>query len=428
MLTHFSPEQLTDPRIIEADAILRNCVHCGFCTATCPTFHVRGDELDSPRGRIMLIKEMHEQGGEPGPTVVKHLDRCLTCLSCMTTCPSGVDYLHLVEGARQTIEASPTARPKLQKFVRSLLVTTLTSRPLFRWSMRLAGWARPLAPLLPASLARLVRAAPKLSHAAPASALYPAQGIRKWRVALLTGCAQSVVGEEVNRSAIRLLTRHGAEVVVAAVPCCGALPQHMGLQSAAAARAAIAVEGWWRETSSGGGAGLDAVVITTSGCGSTIKDYRHLLRDHPDLKTKAETIAGLALDITEWMVKVGLQTQADPPGGRVAYHAACSLQHGQKQKTAPPALLTAAGFTPLEVPDGHFCCGSAGTYNILQPTLADDLKRRKQGHISGTNPDWVASGNLGCILQLTDGLDAPVVHTVQLLDWATGGPRPTGVT
>jgi glycolate oxidase iron-sulfur subunit len=428
MLTHFSPEQLADPRIGEADAILRNCVHCGFCTATCPTFHVRGDELDSPRGRIMLIKEMHEQGGEPGPTVIKHLDRCLTCLSCMTTCPSGVDYLHLVEGARQVIEASPTARPKLQKFTRGLLVTVLTSRPLFRWSMRLAGGARFLAPFLPAPLARLVRAAPRLSRPAPTSATYPAQGARRWRVALLTGCAQSVVGEEVNRSAIRLLTRHGAEVVVAELPCCGALPQHMGLQSAAVMRAAQAVASWWRETTAGGGAGLDAVVITTSGCGSTIKDYGHLLRDYPDLAAKADRIAALALDITEWMQKIGLQTRTDSPGGRVAYHAACSLQHGQKQKTAPPSLLTAAGFTPLEVSDGHFCCGSAGTYNILQPTLADELKSRKQAHIRATDPDWVASGNLGCILQLTEGLDVPVVHTVQLLDWATGGPQPAGVT
>ena len=427
MLTYFSPEQLADPVIAEADDILRKCVHCGFCTATCPTFHLRGDELDSPRGRIMLIKEMHETG-EPNEAVVRHLDRCLTCLSCMTTCPSGVDYMHLVEGARDRIEASPSARPLGQRVYRRLLMRMLTSRPAFRWAMRLAGWARPIAPLLPQSLRRMLRLAPALSQPGPAAALYPAQGEKKARVALLTGCAQSVVGEGINQAAIRLLTRHGAEVVVVDIPCCGALPQHMGAADFAKARAAQAVEGWWAETREGGGAGLDAVVITTSGCGTTIKDYGHALKDDPALAEKARQIASLALDVSEWMQRVGLQLPITPPGGRVAYHSACSLQHGQKQKTAPPALLQEAGFTPLEIPDGHFCCGSAGTYNILQPELSDGLKRRKQDNIRSTGPDLVAAGNLGCILQLKNGLDVPVLHLVQLLDWATGGPRPDGIT
>jgi glycolate oxidase iron-sulfur subunit len=357
MLTNFSPEQLQDPRIAEADEILRSCVHCGFCTATCPTFHIRGDELDSPRGRIMLIKEMHEKGGEPGAAVVKHLDRCLTCLSCMTTCPSGVDYMHLVEGARDVIEASPTARTPMQKAVRRGLSIMLTSRPLFRWSMRLAGLAKPFAPLLPKRLKGLVTKAPRLSSGEIGPGLYPAEGIKTARVALLTGCAQSVAGNEINRAAIRLLTRHGADVVVTSAPCCGALPQHMGDSQRARALAAVTVEGWWKETSDGGGAGLDAIIITTSGCGTSIKDYGHLLPDDP----KAKLVAGLALDVSEWMERVGLQTPVRPPEGRVAYHAACSLQHGQKQRTAPQKLLRAAGFTAVEVPDGHFCCGSAGT-------------------------------------------------------------------
>jgi glycolate oxidase iron-sulfur subunit len=413
MLTNFTPEQLNDPVIAEADDILRNCVHCGFCTATCPTFHVRGDELDSPRGRIMLIKEMHEKGGEPGAAVVKHLDRCLTCLSCMTTCPSGVDYMHLVEGARDKIEAS---RPAAQRLVRRWLVTMLTSRSLFRLAMRLAGLARPFAPILPLSLRRLLDAAPKVSRPGPATATYPALGERKARVALLTGCAQSVVGEEINRAAIRVLTRHGAEVVVADVPCCGALPQHLGAAESARARAELAVDRW-------SDLSLDAIVITTSGCGTTVKDYGHLLGT-----AKAKEVAAMAMDVTEWMQKVGMMTPITPPGGRVAYHAACSLQHGQKQKTAPLALLKAAGFTPVEVPDGHFCCGSAGTYSILQPELSQELKKRKQGHIRSTKPEMVAGGNLGCLLHLRDGLDVPVLHTVQLLDWATGGPKPEGVT
>jgi len=416
MLTHFTKDQLSDPVIAEADEILRNCVHCGFCTATCPTFHIRGDELDSPRGRIMLIKEMHERGGEPGIAVVKHLDRCLTCLSCMTTCPSGVDYMHLVEGARDKIEASPTARPLSQRMLRRGLAIMLTSRPLFRLAMGLAGLARPVAPLLPRPLRHLLRSAPKLSRPGPATARYPAIGEKKARVALLTGCAQSVVGEEINRAAIRLLTRHGAEVIVADVPCCGALPQHLGAADAAKARASLAVERWSAER-------FDAIIITTSGCGTTVKDYGHLLGTD-----KAKAVAALAMDISEWMHKIGLMTPITPPGGRVAYHAACSLQHGQKQKTAPLALLKAAGFTVSEVPDGHFCCGSAGTYSILQPELSQELKRRKQGHIRSTDPEMVAGGNLGCLLQLQDGLDFPVLHVAQLLDWATGGPKPEGVS
>jgi glycolate oxidase iron-sulfur subunit len=424
MLTDFTEDQLADPVIAEADEILRKCVHCGFCTATCPTFHVRGDELDSPRGRIMLIKEMHEQGGEPGAAVVKHLDRCLTCLSCMTTCPSAVDYMHLVEGARDRIEASPSARSPREKLQRRALMAMLTSRKLFRLAMRLAALGRPLSPLLPASLRRLLKAAPPPSRASAGKARHAAMGERRARVALLTGCAQSVVGDEINRAAIRLLTRHGCEVVVADVGCCGALPQHMGMRDEAKSRAAQAVAAWSAEID----AGLDAIVITTSGCGTTVKDYGHLFADDAALSAKAQKVAGLTFDISEWMQKLGLNPPANAPGGRVAYHAACSLQHGQKQKTAPPALLKAAGFTPVEVPDGHFCCGSAGTYNILQPELSDELKRRKQGHIRSTRPDLVATGNLGCILQLKNGLEVPVVHTVQLLDWATGGPKPEGVT
>ena len=423
MLTHFTPDQLQDPKIAEADEILRACVHCGFCTATCPTFHVRGDELDSPRGRIMLIKEMHEKGGEPGPAVVKHLDRCLTCLSCMTTCPSGVDYMHLVEGARDKIESSPIARPATQRAVRRLLSTMMTSRSLFRWAMRLAGLAKPLEPLLPKRLRGLVAKAPALSSSTVAPGTYPAEGTRQARVALLAGCAQAVVGNEINLAAIRLLTRHGADVVVAEAPCCGALPQHMGQTDRARALAAATIDSWWKETKEGGGPGLDAIVNTTSGCGTSIKDYAHLFPGD----AKAALVASLALDVSEWMERTGLKAPAAPTGQRVAYHAACSLQHGQKQRTAPQQLLRDAGFIPMEVADGHFCCGSAGTYNILQPELAEELKTRKQANIRRIQPEWVATGNLGCILQLTEGLEAPVVHTVQLLDWATGGPKPTGV-
>jgi glycolate oxidase iron-sulfur subunit len=341
----------------------------------------------------------------------------------MTTCPSGVDYMHLVEGARDRIEASPTARSPAQRALRRALATLMTSRSLFRWSLRLSGLGKPVAGLLPKTLKAAVNKAPALSRSSLSPGLHPAEGTPKARIALLAGCAQAVVGNEINLAALRLLTRHGADVVVAEAPCCGALPQHMGQADKARALAAQTIEGWWKETKEGGGPGLDAIVITTSGCGTSIKDYAHLFPGDE----KAALIASLALDVSEWMERTGLDQPVAPTGQRVAYHAACSLQHGQKQRTAPQKLLRDAGFIPMEVADGHFCCGSAGTYNILQPEMAEELKRRKQANIRKIQPEWVATGNLGCILQLTDGLDAPVVHTVQLLDWATGGPKPDGV-
>jgi glycolate oxidase iron-sulfur subunit len=331
--------------------------------------------------------------------------------------------MHLVEGARDRIEASPSARPASQRAMRRLLSRVMTSRFLFRWAMRLAGLAKPVGPLLPKRLRGLLAKAPALSSSALAPGIYPAIGERKARVALLAGCAQAVVGNEINLAAIRLLTRHGAEVVVASAPCCGALPQHMGQTDRARALAAQTIDAWWKETGEGGGEGLDAIVITTSGCGTSIKDYAHLFPGD----AKAALVANLALDVSEWMARTGLKAPAAPTGHRVAYHAPCSLQHGQKQRTAPQQLLRDAGFIPMEVADGHFCCGSAGTYNILQPELAEELKVRKQANIRKIQPKWVATGNLGCILQLTEGLEAPVVHTVQLLDWATGGPKPKGV-
>ena len=427
MLTRFSEAQRCDPVIRDAESILRTCVHCGFCTATCPTFVLRGDELDSPRGRIVLIKEMHERGGRPTGAVVKHLDRCLTCLSCMTTCPSGVDYLHLVDGARQRIEADPAVRPLHQRLVRRLLVRLLSSRALFRASLRLVGVARPLAPLLPRRLGRLLALLPKPSPQSPATAVHPAIGHRRLRVALLTGCAQAVVGDDINQAAIRLLTRHGVEVVVADVPCCGGLAHHMGQADLAAGQAGAAVAGWWQETVAAGGTGLDAVVITTSGCGTTVKDYGHMFRGDPMLAARAAEIAGLTVDITELIERIGLAAPVIAAGRRVAYHAACSLQHGQRVRSVPQALLRQAGFDVQEVPEGHLCCGSAGTYNVLQADLADALKARKQANILSVAPEVVAGGNLGCILQIGGGFAVPVLHTVQLLDWATGGPMPVGL-
>lgn len=427
MQTRFSPDQLASPDIVEANDILRKCVHCGFCIATCPTYVLLGDELDSPRGRIYLIKEMLEGGKPATARTVRHLDRCLTCLSCTTTCPSGVDYLHLLDLGRQRIEET-YRRPLGDRLLRGLLKWLLPKPRLFRLAMIGGKLARPFASLMPGRLSALVRmSGTPLSPPSPGdkAQTFAAEGARRLRVALMTGCAQKVIGGDINQATIRLLRRHGCEVVVAeGAGCCGALTQHMGDAAAAQASARANIAAWTRELDAGG---LDAVVINASGCGTTVKDYGHLFRHDDAWSAKAERIAGLTVDITELMAKLGLQGVVEDPARRdlaVAYHAACSLQHGQKVLAAPRDLLKAAGFTLREVPESHLCCGSAGTYNLLQPDIAEDLGRRKAANIAATGADIVAAGNIGCMVQIESRIDLPVVHTVELLDWATGGPKP----
>ncbi len=425
MQTQFTAEQLQNPDIREIDQILRACVHCGFCTATCPTYVEDGDERDSPRGRIYLIKDMFERGGPADEETATHVDRCLTCLSCMTTCPSGVDYMHLVDHARVHIEETRT-RPLPERLLRRMLAAVLPRPGLFRLALIGATLARPFAALAPGRLAGLIRMAPR--QLPPPSGVdkpqvFPAEGPRRMRVALMTGCAQQVLDPRINEATIRLLTRHGCEVVVArGAGCCGALTQHMGLEEPARASARANVAAWMAEKR---GAGLDAVVINASGCGTTVKDYGHLLADEPD----AATIASLARDVTEVMAELGIIPPATPSGLKVAYHAACSLQHGQRVRDVPKTLLRSAGFTIAEIPEAHLCCGSAGTYNLLQPDMAARLQARKVGNIRSTGADLVAAGNIGCLVQIGQGLETdggrlPVVHTVELLDWATGGPKP----
>ena len=426
MQTNFSSAQRAEAGIQEADRILRKCVHCGFCTATCPTYVLLGDELDGPRGRIYLIKDMLESGDAASATVTRHVDRCLTCLSCMTTCPSGVDYMHLVDTARAHIERTHV-RPLPDRMLRNLLAWLLPRPGLFRVALRAAALARPLAGLMPGRLSAVLAMAPRALP--PASAMdrpqiFPAEGARRKRVALLTGCAQRVLDPAINEATIRLLTRFGCEVVVArGVGCCGALVHHMGRHAAAREAARANVAAWTREMEGGG---LDAVVINTSGCGTTVKDYGHLLRDDPDWAGPAARIAELTCDVSELVATLDIPAVRDGPGAglTVAYHAACSLQHGQGVRAAPKALLSQAGFDVRDVPEGHLCCGSAGTYNLLQPEIATRLRDRKVGHIESLAPDVIAAGNIGCITQIAAGTGIPVVHTVELLDWATGGPRP----
>jgi glycolate oxidase iron-sulfur subunit len=425
MQTHFSLAQLADPDLKEADKILRACVHCGFCTATCPTYILLGDELDGPRGRIYLIKEMLEKNKPATAQVVKHIDRCLSCLSCMTTCPSGVNYMHLVDQARDRIEAT-YRRPLGDRWLRRLLALVLPRPRLFRLTLMGAALARPFARFLPGRLPGLVAMAPK-TLAQPSFAdrpqIFPAEGTRKKRVALLAGCAQQVVGPQINEATVRLLTRHGCEVVIAqGAGCCGALTHHMGREWQPFARANI--DAWTREIDNGG---LDAIVINTSGCGTTIKDYGYAMREDAAYAAKAARVSALAKDVSEVMAELGLAAPATATGQRVAYHSACSLQHGQRIREQPKALLARAGFTVVDVPESHICCGSAGTYNMLQPEISDTLRARKTRNIESIKPDIVAAGNVGCMTQIAAGTAIPVVHTVELLDWATGGPKPAAL-
>ncbi len=424
MQTSFTLAQLADPDLAEANKILRACVHCGFCTATCPTYVLLGDELDSPRGRIYLIKDMLENDRPAGEKLVKHIDRCLSCLSCMTTCPSGVHYMHLVDHARKHIEET-YRRPFWDRLLRSLLASILPNPRRFRLALTGARFARPFAGLFSGRLGAMLALAPaRVTKPSPVDRpqVFAAEGPRRARVALLNGCAQQVLAPVINEASVRLLTRHGVEVVVAeGAGCCGALTHHMGKEAAALGSARANVAAWSGVLESGG---LDAVIINTSGCGTTVKDYGFMLREEAAWADKATRISALAKDISEFMAELGLRAPSRETGLRLAYHAACSLQHGQKVTAAPKALLAAAGFQVREVPEGHLCCGSAGTYNLLQPALATRLRDRKLANIESVAPDAVAAGNLGCMAQIASGSGLPVLHTVELLDWATGGPLP----
>ena len=423
MQTFFTDAQLADPTLAEANTILRSCVHCGLCTATCPSYQVLGDELDSPRGRIYLIKEMLESGRDADAKTAKHIDRCLSCLACTTTCPSGVDYARLIDIGRAHVEAT-YRRPLMDRLLRGVLVRVMPYPTRFRVALFAARLARPLAGLVPdarvrAMLALAPKRLPPVSRN-DAAQVFPAVGVRKMRVALMTGCVQKALDTEINDATIRLLTRLGAEVVVPRnMGCCGGLPLHMGCAAAALPFARDMVKAVMAEHRA---AALDALVINTSGCGTTLKDYGHLLA-WDALADDAATVAGLAQDVSEVVAALGLPP-VQAKGLAVAYHAACSLQHGQKIKSLPKELLKAAGFKVSEPADSHLCCGSAGTYNILQPEISGELRKRKVATLMARKPDVIAAGNLGCMIQIGQDAGVPVVHTVSLLDWATGGPVP----
>jgi len=446
MQTTFSENQLKDPAIARSNEILRSCVHCGFCTATCPTYQVLGDELDSPRGRIYLIKDMLENDRDPDEKTVKHIDRCLSCLACMTTCPSGVHYMHLVDHAREYIDQR-YKRPFTDRALRWVLARILPYPMRFRVALLGAKIGRPFARFMPdARLRAMLEMAPKVIP--PVSRnddpqTFAAKVPRRKRVALMTGCAQKALNTDINDATIRLLTRLGCDVVVAeGAGCCGALTHHMGKTTESHATAAKNIKAWVAEMD---GDGLDAIVINTSGCGTTVKDYGHMFRNET-LAEDAARVSAIAKDVSEVLMELGDDTPKDaaprpakdliagtdrvlpadpvPEGMVVAYHAACSLQHGQQIKTYPKDLLKKAGFTVVEPSDPHLCCGSAGTYNLMQPEISGQLKARKVRTLEAKNPDVIAAGNIGCMMQIGSAAKAPIVHTVELLDWASGGPMP----
>jgi glycolate oxidase iron-sulfur subunit len=426
MQTRFTAEQLRDPDIAAAEPILRKCVHCGFCTATCPTYVLLGDELDSPRGRIYLIKDMLEQGRPATASVTEHLDRCLSCLACMTTCPSGVHYQHLIDHARVHVERT-YRRPLGDRVIRDVLAWVLPYPARFRWALRLARLARPFAALLPKRLRAMLALVP-VGAASVATLPVGATSVATLqrdsrRVALLAGCVQTVVGPEINAATERLLRRLGFEVVTID-GCCGSIVHHLGRETQNRALAARVIERLHAEHTV---RPLAAVIANASGCGTHLKDYGYIFRADAELATKAGGVSSLTRDITEFLAAHELPKTAIAGGLAVAYHSACSMQHGQKIDREPRELLTRAGFTVKDIAEGHLCCGSAGTFNMLQPEIAADLRKRKLANIARTGAPLVATGNIGCMSQLA-GTGVPIVHTVELLDWATGGAKPAGLS
>ena len=435
MQTRFDATQLADPDIAEADALLRRCVHCGFCLPACPTYDLLSDERDSPRGRIYLIKEILETGNAPSPTATLHLDRCLSCLSCQTACPSGVDYMHLIDLARERVNTS--VRRPLFDVVTRWLCAHVFSRS--RWFAASLAVGRGLSNIpLPSAFRQLLARVPQ--HPAVIQPVvpgrYPAVGER--RVILARSCVQPVLRPEIDRAAIDILNRAGVTVEVpAAGGCCGAIPHHLGRRNHAQSLAAANIEAWQNIEAEGP---VDAVISTAGGCGVVMADYGHLLARHQNMKTDAEQWAAKVTDITTFLAGQswpGLRfdhafdgdESSDPATDCsrrpvVAYHSACALQHGQGVNDAPIALLKQAGFTVRLPENAHLCCGSAGTYSLFQPKIADALGQKKAAALTACQADILVSGNIGCLDHLAGRLDIPVLHTIELLNWASGGTRP----
>ena len=429
MQTNFTKKQLQESSIIDANGIIRKCTHCGFCNATCPTYQVAGDELDGPRGRIYLIRDMLENNKPASEKITKHIDRCLSCYACMTTCPSGVNYMHLVDHARNHIEKT-YVRPFFDRFIRILLSIILPSPKLFRIVGYLARIANPFKFLFPKKIKNMLKymptSFPKSNY--ENKEVYSAKGKTFAKVALLTGCVQRVISPQINDSTIDILNRHGVEVIVPKeITCCGSLNHHLGKEDLAHKSFVNNINFWFKCYEE---RNLDAILVTTSGCGTTLKDYGHIFRDDPDkdLRKKAKIISSLAKDVTEYLGKnIKLNFIEKDKKFKIAYHSACSMQHGQKLHSQPMNLLKKTGNEIVEIPDGHLCCGSAGTYNLLQGEMASELLVRKVSNIDKVKPDFISTGNIGCITQISSGTKIPILHTIEILNWYTGGEKPNAI-
>jgi glycolate oxidase iron-sulfur subunit len=427
MKTGFTPDRLSEPRVAAANDILRSCVHCGFCAPACPTYQITGDERDSPRGRIWLIRDVMEGVGVPQAEAVFHLDRCLECMACMPACPSGVDYGHLISIAREEIEMRGS-RFWAPRIWRAGLAGVLTRPGLVRGLFALARGMRWLMPVLPGRLKRgleLANAWHQTDAPGPLPSTSPAMDGFKGRVGILMGCVQAGIAPSINQALIRLLTRAGIEVVIlAGATCCGALDKHLGRGRAARDRARVVIGAIEQADAAGP---LDVVIQTASGCGTMMKDYEHLLGDDSEWAARAKAVAGRIRDSSEYLNGLALSFDAPLPPLNVVWQAPCSAANAQGLGPEAPALLTRAGFTVTEPDDSGRCCGSAGAYNILETEMADTLGQLKAAAINRAGPDVVASGNIGCLVQLAGRLDVPTLHLVELLDWAAGGPVPASL-
>jgi glycolate oxidase iron-sulfur subunit len=408
MQTHLADWIRDTPEGIEADSILRKCVHCGFCLATCPTYNLLGDELDSPRGRIYLMKQMLE-GAPVTQRTQLHLDRCVTCRACETTCPSGVEYGRLVDIGRNIVEQK-VPRTALDRLRRWLLKNTLPHRALFGAALALGRLAKPL---LPAGIARKIPrrnargAWPKPRHAR--------------RMLVLKGCVQPSMAPSINAATARVLDRVGISLIdVRRAGCCGAVTFHLNFQDDSLAYVKANIDAWWPQVESG----AEAIVITASGCGTMVKEYGHLLRHDPAYAQKAARISSMAKDISEVIAAeraaIAKRVRADKSPRKVAFHSPCSLQHGLKITGVVESLLRDAGFALTPVPDAHLCCGSAGTYSLLKPGISQQLLRDKVSALESGRPELIATANIGCLAHIQSGTGREVIHWIELIDRRMG--------
>lgn len=415
MRTHFRAEQLADPALAEAEKNLRACIHCGICTATCPTYVLLGDERDSPRGRIVMMQKMLEEGGTPSAETVLHIDRCLSCLGCRTACPSGVDYARLIDRSRAHIEAH-YRRPIGERLLRWAIANILTSPSLTRLGLRFARASSPVTRILPGRLRGMAEMGSTIRVAKSRSC--GANSATERRIALIPGCVQQVIAPEIDEAVARLLARRGISLVpLEGAGCCGALAHHLGREHEAKTWAKRVIESFER---AGGGSAFEGVLISATGCAAQFRDCPHLFLDEPGWRARATAFVSKLVPLPEVLSPTGAIARRKL---RVALHVPCSLQHGLRSSDGGD-LLKAAGFEVVEIPDGHLCCGSAGSYSLLQPEIAATLRERKLDNIRSIEPDVIATSNIGCLQHLSGPDAPPAVHIAELLDWAGGGPEP----